>query len=241
MADNINVLYQPFTADDLTKTDNNLAAEDKPIQTFKNKGNYMISVILVTLAVMISLTIFLGFFYEMGFSKDKISKMTDLTSAGKTEAQATTERTTEANTLQNNLENDLEIASYALGAMGIVVAFWFFSSIWYWRGVALPELTRENIIGRDISYSMKTGKAVDNVSKLLAYHVHPGTDRKTVNAREELGNNFGDNLRGAMQQELLFGNSTVKALYANQKPFVRPRSARVPRVPRVSSGFTNPG
>lgn len=206
-------LYQPFGEDELNDMDKTLDKEDTPIQTFQNKGIYLISVILVTLAVMIALTVFLGFFYELGYKKDKISSRNDLIASGMTVVQADLQREQEGNKLKNDLKNDLMIAGYALGGIAITVTIWYFATIWYWRGVAQPELTRENIIGRDISYSMKTGNSIDNVSNLLAYHVHPNDSTK----RKKLGASFGQNLRGSLRNELNFSSAVAGRLTGRRR------------------------
>lgn len=205
---NLDDLYMPFNSNsaEIKTDDQSLSKEDQPIQTFRNKGNVMITILLMTLAVMIAITIYLGFFYELAYNRDKIPKTEDLAPGETIEGKA--------NTLKQKIAKDLEIAGYVLGALGIVVAFTIFGGIFYWRKIADPELTRENIIGRDISYSMNTGNAIDNVSKLLAYHVHP--DKATAGdngPRKGLQKSLGKNLRGAMQKELLFPRQTVRRMY----------------------------
>jgi len=204
-------LFMPFNSkpNELKGIDQNLSKEDRAIQTFPNKGIYIIIVILVSLGVMVSSTIYLGFFYELVYSKGKISKEADLISSGLTTAQAVLTREEQRTALKEGLKFNLEIAGYVLGAFGIIIAIWFFSSIWYWKGVSLPELTRENIIGRDISYAMKTGNAVDNISSLLAYHVHPNAST----SRTTLQTNLGKNFRNAMQAELTFPKGTIRQMY----------------------------
>ena len=124
MADqaSIDQLYNPFGESELKGDDTNLEKEDNPVQTFTNKGIPLVSVLLVTTAVMICLTIYLGFFYELGFRKAKISKTTDLTDAGESAVQAATIRAAESAILKDKMTQDLEIAGYAIGGLAIVIA-----------------------------------------------------------------------------------------------------------------------
>lgn len=207
-ASQISSLYDPFQESELKGDDTNLAEEDKPVQTFTNKGIPLVSVLLVTAAVMICLTVYMGFFYELGFRKAKISKTTDLTAAGETAVQAALIRAAESEALEDKMTSDLEIAGYAIGGLAIVTAFIIFGMIWYWRGVARPELTRENIIGRDLASAMQTGKSLDNVASLLAYHVHP--DSKT--SKDQLATRLGLNLRHAMDTEIMFPSNVARRL-----------------------------
>ena len=204
----ISSLYDPFSEGELKGDDTNLAEKDKPIPTFTNKGTPLISVLLATTAVMICLTIYLGFFYELGFSRAKISKTTDLTDAGDTAAQAEITRQVEKDTLSIKMAGDLETAGYVIGGLAIVSALIIFGFFWYWKGVAEPELTRENIIGRDLASAMNTGKSLDNVASLLAYHVHPSDKTSKVDLQCQLKTNMAL----AMDMEILYPSRIARRL-----------------------------
>ncbi len=207
-ASQISSLYDPFQESELKGDDTNLAQEDKPVQTFTNKGIPLVSVLLVTTAIMICLTIYMGFFYELGFRKAKISKTTDLTDAGETAAQATVIRAAESAELENKMTTDLEVAGYAIGGLAIFAALIIFGMVWYWRGVARPELTRENIIGRDLASAMQTGKSLKNVANLLAYHVHP--DDNT--SKTTLQNRLEGNIKASLDAEIMFPSNVSRRL-----------------------------
>lgn len=204
----LNKLYMPFTENELKGDDTNLEQEDMPTASFVNKGNPLITILLFTTAVMICLTIYIGFFYELGFKKAKISKTSDLISDGETAVQAEIIRTAEADILKQKMTKDLEVAGYAIGGLAIVAALIFFGMIWYWRGVAKPDLIRENIIGRDLAMAMKTKDSLNNVAKLLAYHVHPDN----TDARDNLEARLTTNLKNSMEQEIMFPSAVARRL-----------------------------
>lgn len=204
----INSLYDPFQESELRGDDTNLSKEDNPVQTFSNKGIPLVSVLLVITAVMICLTIYMGFFYELGFRKAKISKTADLIAAGDTAEEADTIRAAETAELTSKMTGDLEVAGYAVGALAVVAALIFFGMFWYWKGVAQPELTRENIIGRDLASAMQTGKSLDNVANLLAYHVHPNDQA----SKDDLKDNLKANLTNAMDKEIMFTSRVARRL-----------------------------
>jgi uncharacterized membrane protein YciS (DUF1049 family) len=192
----------PFTSTNMS--DDDLAKLDQGEQKFGNKGNFLICVILFTLGFMIALSIYMGYFYQLAYVTDKISKTSDLINEGKTSAEATLIRNEQSSKLKKAFTDDLQVAGYALGALGIIIGFLFFGTIWYWKGVALPELTRINVIERDIQQVSRAPDALAYVGNTLAFHVHPENSKK----RTELAGSIKQNLVNSLEKQILFGKKS---------------------------------
>ena len=222
---NIDKLFKPYEKGELNLSPESLEKMDQPIETFRNKGTPLISMLLISTAVMIAITIFFGFFYELGFKDAKISSKSELTKKGISESEAGVVIDDEKSVLKKKIKDKLETAFYVMGGLGVIILIMV--PILYfltWRKSARPELMRENTIGRDIADSQSVKPNLKKVSNLLAYHVHPDNKDKQADFADTL--NY--NLKNAMKYELLYPISVAKRLRGAAP-------ARLPR-PLPSSG-----
>jgi len=207
MSASMNVLYQPFTQDEVTDSDNynKLASQDNDLKSIgHNKGNYVIAFLIILLIFSIVVTVFNGIVYNKVYRETSPDNASDSKTI-----------TTLRGLIRDSGYYDGSIAMAAIGVVGLIISIVFFA---LWHKDYQLELMRENIMGRDIAQSMRVGASIDKASNLLSAYVHPLNSQKVE--RQRLASNFSQNLRSNMSVIQNVQGNRAQAYYTQEPRYV---------------------
>jgi hypothetical protein len=183
---------------DGVRSTSDLEKEDRNDKIFKDKGIYLISLIIVTLAIAVAVIIYFGFLYNTVYNTEKIDSETDLENSGVSKEVAGEKTNLQSTNLKNILKDKFRTSGIVLAILFLGGSILSSLSLSYWRSTAEKELLRQNIFTRDLSDAMRAGQALDKVSGLLSYHVHPDD----ASSRTKLSKNLQNSLKNSQLGDL---------------------------------------
>ena len=188
-----------FYSQDTSNILEGLGKEDRPIKAPRSSGLLLISGLVVTLAIVATVTIYTSIRYDRIYNINAISKRQDLINSGLTPEQAEDKREEQKTKLDDAISNSFAQAGWFF-LVALVIGLILYSFMLHsWRYADKKDLFRSDVIAKDIAYAMSQGNAIDNVSKLISYHVHP----EQTEDRKKLEGVLGTNLRGSLANEMI--------------------------------------